>query len=345
VRRVAEVLSVARMRWVFASLYSLGLVPWLVSVSQAQSPTETGREREPRAASFLSVTREEGAESCPDTEALRVHVDRLRGHQATSEPSAYRVRFSQLSGVFRADIEVGAGGAARVLRDRRATCASLAQATALTLALLLDSDASELLPEKVEPEAVEPRAAEPPTAPDQAAPAPDRRYDRAHLALSLGGGALFGVVQPVAPTVQAELGIGVNRFRTGIGVLWMPTQTRDFGPGQLRETLLSGMARTCLTAARSAQVRLDLCSGIYAGLLHVQAHGYTRDDAADKAWLAVPVGVALTTTSSPVGVEVGASALLPLRRNDFSIDNLGVAYESWHVGMLLSMRAVGLWLL
>lgn len=333
------------MRWVFASLCSLGLVPWLVSAAQAQSPTEGGREHEPQPASFLSVTREEGAESCPDTEALRVHVDRLRGHQATREPSAYRVLFSQRNGVFRADIKVGAGGGARVLRDRRGTCASLEQATALTLALLLDSDASELPPEKIEPEPVEPRSPGPPTAHDQATPSPDRRYNRAHLALSLGGGALFGVVQPVAPTAQAELGIGVSRFRTGIGVLWMPTQTRDFGPGQLRETLLSGVARTCLAAARSVQVRVDLCTGVYAGLLHVQAHGYTRDDSADKAWLAVPIGVALTTTSSPVGVEVGASALLPLRRNDFSIDNLGVAYESWHVGMLLSMRAVGVWLL
>jgi hypothetical protein len=331
------------MRWVFASLCSLAVLTWFAAAAQAQSPAEASREP----ASFLSVTRDEGAESCPDTEALRLHVERLRGHPATSEPSAYRVHFSQRGGVFRADIKFGAGGGARVLRDRRTTCASLEQATALTLALLLDSDASELPPEKVEPEPgpLEPHAVEPPSAPDQAQPERDRGNSAAHLALSLGGGALFGVVQPVAPTVQAELGIGVKRFRTGIGVLWLPTQTRDFGPGQLRETLLSGVARTCLTAARSAQVRFDLCSGIYAGLLHVQAHGYTRDDSADKAWLAVPVGVSLTTTSSPVGVEVGASALLPLRRNDFSIDNLGVAYESWHVGMLLSMRAVGLWLL
>jgi hypothetical protein len=333
------------MRWVFASLCWIGLGPWLAAAAQAQSPAGARREREPQSPHFLSVTRDEGAESCPDTEALRRHVDRLRGRQATSEPFAYRVRFSQRNGVFRADIEVGAGGAARVLRDRRATCASLEQATALTLALLLDSDASELPPEKVEPTPVEPRAAELPSAHDHPAPAPARGNSAAHLALSLGGGALFGVVQPVALTVQADLGIGVNRFRTGIGVLWMPTQTRDFGPGRLRETLLSGVARTCLTATRSAQLRFDLCSGIYAGLLHVQARGYTRDGSADKAWLAVPIGATLTTTSSPVGVELGASALLPLRRNDFSIDNLGVAYESWRVGTLLSLRAVGLWLL
>jgi hypothetical protein len=340
-----QVLSPARMRWVFASLCWIGLGLWFARAALAQSPAQARGGDEPQPASYLSVTRDEGAESCPDTEALRAHVDRLRGHQATSEPSAYHVRFSQRDGVFRADIQVGTGSDARVLRDRRATCTSLEQATALTLALLLDSDASEVLPDKSAPASEEPRVTKAPRDNRRAAPAPDRRDEGAHLALYLGGGAVLGVVQPLAPTVQAELSIGVSRFHTGIGVLWMPTQARDFGPGQLRETLLSGMARTCLTAVRSAQVRFDLCSGIFAGSLHVHTHGYTRNDSADKAWLAVPVGASLTTTSSPVGVEVGASALLPLRRNDFSIDNLGVAYESWPVGILLSMRAVGSWLL
>ena len=334
------------MRWVFASLCSLGLVLSLAAAAQAQSETEASHEPAAHAAAALSVTREEGAESCPDTETLRAHVERLRGHQTTSEPSAYHVRFSRRGGVFRADIRVGASTGARVLRDRRATCASLEQATALTLALLFDSDLSALPSEKPEPEpdAEEPRAVETPKPLERPKPEPVQP-NAAHLALSLGGGALFGVVQPVAPTALGEIGIGVNRFRTGIGVLWMPQQTRDFGPGQLRQTLLSGVARTCLTAARSSAMRFDLCSGIYAGLLKVRAYNYTRNDSADKAWLAVPVGVSLSTTSVPVGVEVGASALFPLRRNDFSIDNLGVAFESWPVGMLLSMRAVGTWIL
>jgi hypothetical protein len=335
------------MRWVFALLCSTALAPCSCASALAQSAPEGAREREHEHTppSFLSVTRAEGAESCPDAEALREHVDRLRGHQATREPSAYRVRFSYHGGVFRADIRVGESPGARVLRDRRSTCASLEQATALTLALLLDSDASELPPEKNEPEPERPPAVEQPPARDQGPAQPDRRKNATHFALSLGGGALFGVVQPVAPTVLGELGIGVNRFRTGIGVLWLPTQTREFGPGQLRQKLFSGVARTCLTAVQANQTRFDLCSGIYAGLLTVEASDYTRNGSADKAWLAVPLGFALATTSSPVGVEVAASALIPLRRNDFSIDNLGVAYASWPVGMLLSMRAVGVWLL
>ena len=163
--------------------------------------------------------------------------------------------------------------------------------------------------------------------------------------MSLGGAGMLGVVQPIAPVVLGDLGIGVNRFRTSIGVVWMPTQTVDFGPGQLHETLLSGVARTCLSALRNSQARPDLCSGIYAGLLKVRAVNYTRNDSVDKAWLAVPLELLVSTTSSPLGVQVGASALFQVRRNDFSIDKLGVAYSSWPIGMLLSMRAVGSWLL
>jgi hypothetical protein len=336
------------MRWVFAFLCSLGLLgllPGWTAAARAQSVTGSPLEHAVEAEPSLSVTRTEGAESCPDTEALRAHVARLRGHDATSEPSAYRVRFSYHAGVFRADIQAGPSGGARVLRDRRATCASLEQATALTLALLLDSDASGLASEKPEGELAPPLVTTNEQRRDQGTPAPVRGKSATRLALSLGGGALFGVVQPLAPTLLGELGIGVNRFRTGIGILWLPTQTRDFGPGRLRQSLVSGVARTCLTTLRGADVRFDLCSGIYAGLLEVRALDYTRNDSAGKAWLAVPLGFALATTSSFVGVEASASALLPLRRNDFSIDHLGVAYESWPVGLLLSLRAVGSWLL
>jgi len=54
--------------------------------------------------------------------------------------------------------------------------------------------------------------------------------------------------------------------------------------------------------------------------------------------------VSLTTTWAPFGLELATSALIPLRRHDFSIDNLGVAYASWPIALLLSVRAFGAWL-
>jgi hypothetical protein len=318
------------MRLVFVLLGSIGFALSLASAARAESAPE----------SFLSVTRDEGAESCPDTDALSQHVERLRGHQAAGEASAYRVSFTRRGGVFRAEIRVGSGSGVRVLRDSGATCASLEQATALTLALLIDSDSHELPTEKPE----EPAAPVPKREPvEQRPPEQPRHSPVTTMSLALGGGGLFGLVQPAAPVALGELGIGVNRFHTSVGVLWIPEQTLDFGPGRLDQALLGAVARTCFTTARSADVRVDLCSGIYAGVLKVRADGYTRNDSAHKPWLAVPVELALSTTSQPVGVEIGVGALVPLRRNDFAIDNLGVAYASWPVGLLLSMRAVANW--
>lgn len=337
------------MRWVFAPR---GLVVWLAAArllvpaaARAQSSDTPSPSEAPPA--LVTVTREEGAESCPDAEALSAHVERLRGHQTTGASSAYRVTFSRRAAVFRAAIRLSAGGGARELRDRGATCASLEQATALTLALLLDSDLREPASDEEEPKPIELTPAREPQTPPvaQAPPEPDRHRSRASLTLSLGGAGVMGVVQPVVPAAVAELGIGANRFRTSLGVLWMPTQTYEHGPGNLRERLLAGVARTCLAAVRGEAAHFDVCTGVYAGLLHVEATGYTRNDSADKAWLAVPLELTVSTTSTPVSVEIGASALLPLRRNDFAIDNLGVAFESWPVGVMLSMRAVGALLL
>jgi hypothetical protein len=165
------------------------------------------------------------------------------------------------------------------------------------------------------------------------------------LALSFGGAGLFGVVQTAAPAAVGDVGLFVNRFHTSLGGLWVPTQKLDLAPGQLRETLLAGVARTCYAPLNAHELRLDLCTGVYAGLLRVEARGYTRNDSVKRAWLAIPLEASLSTLSTPVGVELGVSALVPLRQSDFSIDNLGTAYESWPVGMLLSLRAIGGWLL
>jgi hypothetical protein len=329
------------MRWLLAlSLVVGGVVA--SGRARAQAPLAPAQGE-----SFLSVTREAGAEGCPDRDALSEHVGRLRGLQATSATGTYHVTFSFRAGVYRAAIRFGGTQGQRVLRDRGSTCASLEQATALTLALLLDSDASALPTEEEEPPAHDDA---PPPAPAPAPPPPDHEAPKANAAhvsllLSAGGAGLSGMVNPIAPAVTGELGLSTARFRAHVGVLWVPEQTLDLEPGTVNETLFSGVARMCLSPWHNQRSRFDLCSGSYAGVVSVEANGYPRNDDAKKPWLALPLELAFLTTPSPIGVELGASALVPLRRSDFSIDNLGVAYESWPVGVLVSMRAVGSWLL
>lgn len=328
------------MRSAFARLFCLSL--WLLAArpALAQSETDTARTQP----TVVSVAREDGAESCPDTQALVEHVQRVRGHEATGEPSTYHVSFSRRGGVFSAAIRVGSSSGVRVLRDRGQTCASLEQATALTLALLLDSDAHDL-PEEVHEAETETPAPAPAPAPLPAPSAVPEPTEPLRFALSFGGAGVFGVVQTAAPAALADVGLFAHRFHTSLGVLWLPTQKLDFGPGQLQESWVSGVARSCYAALGGANLHLDLCSGLYVGVTRVKAKGYTRNESVSRTWLAVPLELSLATSASPVGVELGASALLPLRQSDFAIDHLGTAYASWPVGMLVSLRAVGSWLL
>ncbi|WP_437571371.1 hypothetical protein [Sorangium sp. So ce542] len=344
-----------------------------------------------RAEPFLSVTRGAGAEGCPDAARLIARVEQLRGRPETGASGAYAVSFIRGDDGFRASIRSGSG--ARELRDRGGSCAALEQATAVTLALLLDSDARE--PPSREPaadgggepasgapapvpgasataagapapapgapvpassapapspaaSAVTPPARPEPTPADGGergveATSPERSATR--LTLAAGATGLFGVVRPFAPALSAEVGIGGARWRATMGALWLVPQTLRHGPGELRETLLGGAARACFAAAGSEALRFDVCSGIHAGRLQVAARGYTRNDVAEKAWLAVPLELSLSRLSGPLGFDVGAAALLPLRRNDFSVDGVGVAYSSPPVGALVSLRGVGVWVL
>ncbi|WP_441289021.1 hypothetical protein ACSRUE_45535 [Sorangium sp. KYC3313] len=318
---------------------------------------------------YLSVTRGAGAESCPDAARLIERVEQLRGRPETGASGSYLVDFTRDTDGFRASIRSGSG--ARELRDRSRSCAGLEQAAAVTLALLLDSDARE--PSAQAPEAEV--GAEPASAPEAAAPAPEApapsrkapaetalarpepaepgggapeeapRLARGatRLTLAVGATGLFGVVRPFAPALSAEAGIGGARFRAAIGALWLVPQTLKHGPGELRETMLGGVVRACLAVTGSEALRFDVCTGLHAGRLEVAASGYTRNDVAEKMWLAVPLELSLASLAGPLGLDVGAAALLPLRRSDFSVDGVGVAYSSPPVGALVSLRGVGSW--
>ncbi|WP_437590732.1 hypothetical protein [Sorangium sp. So ce1000] len=176
---------------------------------------------------------------------------------------------------------------------------------------------------------------------ERVAPASQRGATR--LTLAAGAAGLFGVVRPFAPALSAEVGIGGARFRAAIGALWLVPQTLEHGPGELRETMLGGVVRACFAAAGVGDLRFDMCSGVHAGRLKAAASGFTRNDAVEKTWLAVPFELSLASVAGPLGFEVGAAALVPLRRNDFSVDGVGVAYRSPPVGALVSLRGVGSW--
>jgi hypothetical protein len=86
----------------------------------------------------LEVTHGPGAEACPLAPALLERLQRIRGPELPGGP--YQVDFTREGAETTARIRVGAEGrTVRELRARSESCEALAQATAVALALLLDS--------------------------------------------------------------------------------------------------------------------------------------------------------------------------------------------------------------
>ncbi len=290
----------------------------------------------------LTVTRGAGAESCPDLERLTGQVVKLGSGDKVTGSSAYSVSFSRTPGGFQASIR-SSGGSARVLDDRGPDCRALEQATAITLALLRDSDGHEassppdkppIAPGKLTPK---PARVSPPVA-ARVSDGPKPASPVVTWLVSAGGAGLFGIVRPVAPALVVEAGASFGRVRAHLGGLGMLPQTLSLGPGSLHASLLSGVARGCVAAARGASIRFDLCSGVYVGRTRTEARGYTRNSSASKMWLTIPIELALVHAARHYWAELGVSALIPLRSADFSVDGLGRAYRSPPIGALLSLR-------
>src|SRR3982751_52777 len=112
-----------------------------------------------RGTAELSVARGPGAEDCPDTAALRARVEQITGTRlgrvtATEPALAVAVSFSREGDRYRAAIRTqGPKEGERVLEDEGPTCAALAEAVGVTLALLLDR-----VPRRALPAAPPPRA-------------------------------------------------------------------------------------------------------------------------------------------------------------------------------------------
>jgi len=293
----------------------------------------------------LDVQRGPGAEDCPDAAQLAARIHAIRGDAAAPTDRAYRVRFTRHRARFSAIIRPSSGRGARQLHAGAKTCTPLAKATAVTLALLLDSHAELDTEEATEDK---PTAPPPTDSPLPRAAAPVQRNAAASslrdVTLSVGGAAALGVLRPLAPMLLGDVGLRVNRLRTSVGALWIPPHESDFAPGTVRASLASGTVRGCFAVWQSA-LELNACSGAFIGRVSAAGTGYTRNVAHSKPSLAIPIELTLSRLSGPVGWELGAAALVPLRRYDYAVAGLGEQYRAPPLGALLSLRGyvLGSW--
>ncbi|MEO8900850.1 MAG: hypothetical protein ABI488_04320 [Polyangiaceae bacterium] len=313
------------------------------------------------AALTLTVEREPGTEACPDEAALTARVRAVRGSEAEGGSTAYVVRFKRTRKGLSAEIRVGEGSV-RALNTNTASCHVLAKGVAVTLAMLIDSDAAAqpshppeaanapAAPEPAETTVPPPSKAAPPLPSKTDPPLPsgagrplpsEASPSRAVRGLvAFGGAGLVGVLGPIDPAFTLEGGLRSGIFRVNLGVMWGFPRQLEVAAGSVTESLLAATLRVCSVVAGGERLSLAVCAGAFAGELGGDARGFADVERHHRPWLVLPVELSLARLGGPLGWELSAAALVPVVQRDFGVTDAGVAYRTPVLGGLLALRGV-----
>lgn len=282
----------------------------------------------------LAVTRGEGATSCPDAEALARGVARAAGRTSDASLAAigdstradYVVAFGADARGYEAHIVVerARGGGERRLSDAGATCDALGDAVALTLAVLLDDARARAAAAAPPPP---PAPAPPPPSPAEPSAA---RPSRVGVVVDAGAAALSGVVRPWAPAFFVAGSIEPpGPLSLGLEGTFVPRQELALGPGTVGVTFVGGAVLLCATPiGRRESLRAGACLFPEIGAVSAEGRGYTSGASATRPWVAGGAELVVRSViAGPVGFRVHAGAAVPLRREAFGVERVGVAYD------------------
>lgn len=316
---------------------SLALLALLPSAALAQTEPPAPR---------LTVTREPEAEACADQSALSERVESIlhRPFAALAKQALIiDVTFERgPDGAFIAHVvSRGAKPGERRLRDKSPTCGPLSEATAVAVALLVDTAQASAptaaeTPEAPPPRAPPPKTTPPPTEDEQAGAgnttAPGRF--RGRFALELGGS--YGLAALAAPAGSAHLGFGYGGWLLDLSGQAGLGSEHDFAGGKVTTSLVLGAARLCYELGRSATIAP--CAALAVGRLRGVGSGYEPALDSNLLWLAAGLGLSGTVpVFGPWFLAADATWWVPTRRQSFSVQNAGIAWESKPVaGALLA---------
>jgi hypothetical protein len=284
-------------------------------------------------AADLSVAKGPGAEDCPDRSALGEAIEAILKRPiavpaGAGETLRVEVLFSRQGDRYLAALRLrGAKRGERLLDDRGSTCSALAEATSVTLALLLDRDLER------PPETAAPR--------EPAAPATQTDRGLGTMGrLSVLAGPAIGFVPLTSLGVGAAVELQQGPVSVGIAGRHVVAQSTPFGPGSVRVALTMADARICGWLPLSGPaLRTALCAHGAGGRLAGEGAGYDTSSDATLLWLAAGAGAGLGGT---LGTRwhwgLGTSIFFPLRKQTFSVQNAGVAYETGRVGAAIDLE-------
>lgn len=310
-----------------------------------------GWVRPARAADFaggtLTVVRDEATRGCPDEDALGRATLALGTPQEHTGKVEVTVEFQRDAFGYGAVVRTrGPGGGERELRKPGPDCAPLAEAVSVVLAIVFDLAPRDAPAEPEPAPEAEPAPAQasPPRAEAEVRPRPAPPPEHTGPTLLLGagahGGGAYGLlgnapVGAVSGAVRAQLA----RWELGAGALFAPHRRVEYLGRAVVLSVLAGRLGACawLSPSRS-RPDIALCAGALLGRLRGEGRGFYRDSTANELWLAAEAGAAVRVPIvSNVALRLGISAIVPSRRQEFTVLRAGTAFESSPAAGLLEL--------
>lgn len=279
------------------------------------------------AGATLDVENAAGAESCPGAEELERQTLALGvPPNESAEPLAIAVSFRATEAEFLAEIRTtGRTTGTRQLSAAGPSCAPLARATAVLLAVLLD-----LRPR--EAPAPAPLVASRVTAPPPSRPQPWR-----YLALGAHADATVGLL---GPAFSMAFGGGARvrrtRFELGLSGFSLLNRRVELLPGSVEVDLWGGSLSLCTYFARSGPLEVAGCASLLAGRFHGAGSGYPTNRERASLWLAGGIGATIALElSQHWALRAGMDLAVPFQQYRPEIELVGNAYQASPVGAFL----------
>lgn len=279
----------------------------------------------------VAVERDDEAVSCPD---LAWFSARIASHAGKAgHAGLFKLTLTRRAEVWSARIQrwernSSLPAAERVLQDRSPACAPLAEAAALTIAILADDFAQHAEP------------ALPATPPTPLAPIPtvtpkgefdDARDASSKVWVGAGGGATAAWISPLAPALGFSLVLDSVSFRHGLRAVMTTEQKFELAPGRVVVQAWLATAYSCLRLTQG-NFGSGLCVTADGGMLRASAEGFERGKPSSRGYAAVGLEAQPSwNVSDGYRIAVALGALVPFSRESFSVVGRGVAYVPPHL--------------
>ena len=290
----------------------------------AQAPAPPVAESEPPLS--VVVERDDLAVSCPD---LPWFIEQIASHAGNAGHAGhFKVTLTKRGEAWQAKIQRWEQNrssleAPRVLQDRSPACQPLAEAVALTIAILAEDSAQRAEPPPARPP--DDSAQKPAAVASATTPQGDNRK-RAKMWVGAGGGAAMSWISPIAPVLGFSLGLDASSLRAGVRLMITTEQKFELAPGRVVVQAWLATVFSCLQRSQG-HFGAALCATADAGILRASAEGFEQGKPSTRNY----EGVGLEAQpswyiSDSYRISVALGALLPISRESFSVTGKGVAY-------------------